>query len=122
MDDIKGDYKFCPGIDPGLYETNYFSKIRYDVKNVRQFEYPFKRIDSCNCHLFYKLAKNASIIEKGLESVPYGACKRFISDLNQCLKTAVTSTTRVKKQQRTSNCPLKYISPSSQKKRKERAH
>lgn len=110
------DYKFCPGIDPETYENDYFSKIR---KNVCQFECPFKRIDSCNCQLFHKLAKNASIIEKGLECVPCSACKRLISDLNQRIKTAVTSPARVKRQNPSSNCPLKYMSPRSQKKRKD---
>ena len=69
--------------------------------------------------MFHKLAKNASIIEEGLECVSCGACKRLVSDLNQRLKTAVSSPDKVKRQQRSSNCPLKYMSPSSQKKRKE---
>lgn len=119
MANVKGEYKFCPGIDPCEYETKYFSKIRYDVKNLRRVDSPFKRIDSCNCLLFHKLAKNASITEKGLECVSCGACKRLVSDLNQRLKTAVSSPDKVKRQQPSSNCPLKYMSPSSQKKRKE---
>lgn len=119
MANVKSEYKFCPGIDPCEYETKYFSKIRYDVKNIRRVDSPFSRIDSCNCLLYHKLAKNASIIEKGLECVPCSACKRLVSDLNQRLKTAVTSPARVKRQQPSSNCPLKYMSPSSQKKRKE---
>ena len=32
MANMKGEYKFCPGIDPCEYETKYFSKIRYGVK------------------------------------------------------------------------------------------
>ena len=34
MANLKGEYKFCPGIDPCEYETKYFSKIRYDVKKT----------------------------------------------------------------------------------------
>lgn len=82
-------------------------------------DHPFERVDSCNCLLWHKLAKNASIVEKDLESVPCGACKRLVGDLNQQLKTAITPPNRVKRQQPSSHCPLKYVSPSSQKKRKE---
>ena len=121
MANEKGEYKFCPGVDLFEYETKYFSKIRYDVKNLRRANSPFERIDSCNCLLFHKLAKNASIIEKELECVLCSACKRLVSDLNQRLKTAVSSPVKVKRQQTSSNCPLKYMSPSSQKKRKENA-
>ena len=119
MANLRGEYKFCPGLDPSEYETSYFSKIRYDVKNVRRMNHPFERIDSCNCLLFHKLAKNASIMEKGLECVRCSACKRLVSDLNERLKTAVASPEKVKRQKPSSNCPLKYMSPSSQKRRKE---
>ena len=78
MANVKGEYKFCPGIDPCEYEKKYFSKIRYVVKNLCRFDCPFEG----NCLLFHKLAKNASIIEKGLECVPCSACKRLVSDLN----------------------------------------
>ena len=70
------------------------------------------------CLLFHKLAKNASIIEKGLECVCCNACKRLISDLNERLKTAVSSPDKVKRQDPSSHCPLKYMAPSSKKKRK----
>ena len=111
--------KFCPGIDADMYEATYFSKIRYHMKTVHCSEIPFRRIDSTNCSKWHKLAKNASIIEKDMDSVPCSACKRLISDLNQRLKTAVSSPNKVKRQQPDSHCPLKYMSPSSQKKRKE---
>ena len=119
MANENGDYKFCQGIDPSEYETKYFSIIRYDIKTLRCVGHPFRRIDSCNCLLFHKLAKNASIMEKDLECVLCSACKRLVSDLNQRLKTAVSSPVKVKRQQPSSHCPLKYMSPSSQKKRKE---
>jgi hypothetical protein len=112
MANVKGEYKFCPGLDPSEYETMYFSKIRYDIKNVRRMNCPFERIDSCNCLLFHKLAKNASIMEKELECVRCSACKRLVSDLNERLKTAVASPDKVKRQKSSSNCPLKYMSPS----------
>ena len=43
MANVKGEYKFCPGIDPCEYEKKYFSKIRYDVKNLCRFDCPFER-------------------------------------------------------------------------------
>ena len=119
MANKKGEYKFCPGIEPSEYQSKYFDKIRYDIKNVRRTEHPFKRIDSANCQLYFKIAKNASIIEKGLECVPCSACKRLVRDLNQRVAAAVTSPDKMKRQQPSSHCPLKYMSPTSQKKRKE---
>ena len=112
------EYKFCPGIDPDVYVSTYFSKIRYHVKTVRHLEVPFNRVDSIHCLLWHKLARNM-LFEKDLESVPCKACKTLINNLNQRLKTAVTSPVRAKRQQPTSRCPLKYMSPASQKKRKE---
>ena len=111
-------YKFCPGIDPEIYERDYFLKFRYHVKNVRLSHHPFERVDSIKCLLWHKLARNASIVEKSLESVPCSACKRLLNDLCQRLKTAVSSPDKIKRQQSTSTCPLKYMSPSSTKKRK----
>ena len=119
MANEKGEYKFCPGIEPAEDQTKYFDQIRYDIKNVRRSDHPFKRIDSINCQLYFKISKNASIIEKGLECVPCSACKRLIKDLNQRLVLAVTSPERIKRQQSSSHCPMKYMSPTSQKKRKQ---
>ena len=118
MANVKGEFKFCPGIDPQEYQK-YFSKIRYDVKQLRRSDHPFNRIDSSNCLLFHKLAKNAGILEKDLNCVLCTSCKRLVSDLNERLKTAVSSSGKVKRQQPSSTCPLKYMSPTSQKRRKE---
>ena len=101
------------------YESKYFPKIRYDVKLLRHTDFPFQRIDSSSCQLLHKLAKNASIVEKGLECVPCKSCKQLMHTLDRCLKTAVSSPTKMKMQQLSSHCPLKYMSPSSQKRRKE---
>ena len=114
MANVKGEYKFHPGICPSEYQTRYFSKIRYDVKNVRRTKYPFEQIDSSDYLMFHKLAKNASIIEKGLECVPCYACKRLVKDLNQGLQQLCLDLTRSN-----DNSPLKYMFPTSQKKRKD---
>ena len=47
-----------------------------------------------NCVLFHKLAKNASIIEKGLECVRCSACKRLV----ERLKTAVSSPDNIQRE------------------------
>ena len=119
MANSKSEFKFCPGIDPAVYQSVYFSKIRYDLKQVRCMEYPFERIDSCGCLLYHKLSKNSSVIERGLDCVQCSSCKRLVSDLNQRIKSAVSSPDKVKRQQPSSHCPLKYMSPTSQQKRKE---
>ena len=67
-------YKFCPGIDPEDYISKYFSRIRYHIKNVHHSDAPFKRVDSVNCLLWHKLAKNM-MFQKELESVPSSSCK-----------------------------------------------
>ena len=71
-------YKFCPGIDPEVYQSTYFSKIRYHIKSVRCLDIPIKLVDSLNCSLWHKLARNASILEKDMDSVPCGGCKRLL--------------------------------------------
>ena len=116
---VNADYKFCLGIDVEEYESKYFSKIRYDVKFLRRTEFPFRRIDSSSCQLLHKLAKNASVVEKVLECVPCKSCKQLMHTLDRRLKTAVSSPAKMKRQQSSSHCPLKYMSPSSQKRRKE---
>ena len=110
MANVNSEYKFCPGIDPDEYEVQYLSKIRYDIRKVRRANHPFERIDSCDCLLYHRLAKNASIVEKELECVRCSACKRLVSDLNERLKTAISSPDKIKRQKPSSNCPLKYVS------------
>ena len=79
---------------------------------MRHLEVPFNRVDSINCLLWHKLARNM-LFEKELESVPCKDCKTLINNLNQRLKTAVTSLVI---EQKDNN---QYMSPASQKKRKE---
>ena len=90
---VNADYKFCPEIDVEEYESKYFPKIRYDVKLLQRTDSPFQRIDSSSCQLLHKLAKNASIVEKGLECVPCKSCKQLMHTLDRRLKTAVSSPT-----------------------------
>ena len=73
--DPAGGYKFCPGIDPSTYESRYLSVIRYDIKSVRKISDPIFRIDSKNCSLWHKLARNASIFEKDMPAVFCQPCK-----------------------------------------------
>lgn len=94
---IDKQYKFCPGIDPDVYQSTYFMKIRYHIKNVHCSDALFRRVDSINCSLWHKLARNASIIEKDMESVPCGSCKRLVYDLDQHLKNSVSSPTKSEK-------------------------
>ena len=83
---IDKKWKFCPGLDPDEYYTFYFPKIRYHIKNVRCSDNPFRVVSSINCTLWHKLARNASIMEKSMESVPCSSCKRLryvVEDLAQ---------------------------------------
>lgn len=112
---VSGGYKFCPGFDSSLYKSTYFDHIRYDPKNLRRSTEPVSHIDSWNCSLWHKLAKNASILEKDMEDVLCDPCKRLRNNLNQRLKK-VKNVPPEKKNERvkpSSNYPVKYVSPNS---------
>ena len=76
-----GGYKFCPGFEINEYDAEYFQVIRYDPKSVRRMTNPIIRIDSQNCLLWHKLARNSSIIEKSMQDV-LCSCKRLRNDLH----------------------------------------
>lgn len=120
--DPAGGYKFCPGIDINEYESEYFSIIRYDLKSVRRISDPIARIDSSKCAFWHKLAKNASIFEKPMDSVLCFFCKRLKGELGRHI-TSASKVTLLDKENRlrpSSNFPVKYLSPASQNKRKRR--
>ena len=60
----KSSYKFCPGIDPDYYEQEYHKVLRFDVKSARIRRFPFTRVDSANCKLWFKPALNLSEAQK----------------------------------------------------------
>jgi len=78
---MKSQYKFCPGINSEQYEAKYFKFIRFHIKNVRRTEYPFYRIDSVKCLLWFKLAHNATACEKAASEVRCMYCKRLVTDV-----------------------------------------
>lgn len=114
-------YKFCPGMDVGLFNTKYASVIRYESKSVRVVSEPFSRVDSPNCAMWHKLAKNASILEKDMSDVMCQPCKKMRSHLDQRVRACltVTPTKRAERQEPSSRCPLAALSPASVKKRRE---
>ena len=73
-------YKFCPGISFDIYQQ-YYEVIRYDLKSVRKAVTPVQQIDSVNCKVWFCLASNASMTEKGSDEVLCSACKCLRSDL-----------------------------------------
>ena len=117
----KSQYKFCPGIDPDYYEKEYHQPIRFHIKSVRHCHFPFSRIDSVNCKLWFLLASNATVEEKIGSEVKCSACKRLIHDLNlQKKRTLAESPGRkIKRQLPSSRARLLYMSPFSQQKRKQ---
>ena len=120
---VRSQYKFCPGIDPEKYETEYRAVIGFRVKSVRQTEFPFARVDSVKCLLWFELAPNAKVSEKASTEVRCGFCKRLISDL-ECQKRRKISESpsrKVKRQSASSRARLSYMSPASQLKRRQNA-
>ena len=117
------NHKFCPGIEMEHYISEYYESIRYHIKSVRVTEFPFKRVDSKNCQLFFELSQNASIAEKDTKVVRCYACKRLVTDLNHQKKRTIaeTPTRKIKRQNPSSRAKLSYMSPASQAKRKKLA-
>ena len=74
--------KFCEKSD---YEKEYYTSIRFHIKSVQRMEFPFARVDSVNCLLWFKLAPNATADEKSCNEVRCRHCKRLVLDL-ECQK------------------------------------
>ena len=58
-------YNFCPGLNKVVYEK-YSSVLRYDSKSVRLMSESFYCVDSPQCELWHKPAKNSSILGRGI--------------------------------------------------------
>ena len=117
------NHKFCPGIEMNHYMTEYYESIRFHIHSVRVSKFPFDRVDSHKCDLYFELACNARRVEKGSSEVLCYPCKRLINHLErQKTRTAEeTSTKKLKRQMPSSKARLSYMSPASQGKRKKLA-
>ena len=116
LSQLSDDYSLCPGIKN--YQS-YFEKIRFDSKHVRRWT-QIERIDASDCTLWIKnkVRKNKAYM---------GMCDRcvvLVQRLNELVQNAEKKTTpeKLKRQQPSSNRALKYMSPASQKKRKQNQH
>lgn len=88
-------YKFCPGIEPDYYEEEYHKVLRFHVKSVRLCHFPFSRVDSVNCMLWFKPALNLPVAEKAAREVKCPPYKHLVHDLNwQKTKTDAESPAR----------------------------
>lgn len=116
-----GSNKFCPGIEMNRYMTDYYECIRFHIKSARLSEFPFQRVDSQKCSLFFELAHNATKAEKEVSDVMCYPCKRLVNDLeHQKRRTAAeTPTKKIKRQKPSSKARLSYMSPASQAKQKQ---
>ena len=114
-------YKFCPGIDWNVYEQKYHQVIRYHLKSVRYSTFPYQRVDSVKCVVWFKAARNATLAEKSASEVLCYACKRLKANLDWQLKRtrAESPTRKIKRQSASSSARLMYMSPDSQRKRKQ---
>ena len=102
------------------YMDRYYNKIRYHIAKVQVTTSPFRRVQSSDCTMWHKLPKNAAKAEKSSLTVLCGMCKRLRSELDRALQrcTGYSPHRKVKRQQPSSNYPLKYMSPASLKRRK----
>lgn len=113
-------YKFCPGFEYELYMEKYYTKIRYHPSQVLITTSPFKRVQSSLCKMWHKVPKNATKAQKSSLSMLCGTCKRLRGELDRASKRCANYSPRrkIKRQQPSSNYPLKYMSPASLKMRK----
>ena len=115
----QGGYKYCPGIEVDYYYQYFYSMIRYHITSCRVWEHPFKRIDSVNCLLWHKLARNATAEERKSKSVLCKSCKRLCCDLEHQRRSDVSASKSEARLLPSSNFKLKYLSPQSVSKQKE---
>ena len=103
------------------YISEYYEFIRYHIKSVRLTEFPFQRVDSNNCQLFFELSHNATKTEKDANVLKCCACKHLITDLNHHKKrtNAETPTRKIKRQNPSSRAKLSYMSAANQAKHKK---
>jgi hypothetical protein len=115
-------HKFCPGIESSKYEK-FKEVIRYDSKSIRITREPIFRIDSVSCMLWFKLGKTVSTSKAQLDSVVCSNCIKVTCDLeHRCKRVLAESPSKkLKRHSTSSNAPLKFLSPSSQQKRKATA-
>ena len=117
-------YICTASINPTLfpvYEREYYASIRFHINSVCRIEFPFARVDSVNCLHWFKLAANATAVEKSSKEVKCIHCKRLVLDL-ECQKrrtTAESSMRKIKWQSVSSRAMLTYMFPASQQKRQQ---
>ena len=113
-----GGYKFCPGVNIGVYNEKYASVLHRESKSVKILSEPFERVESPNCQRWHKLARDSSIFERDLNDVMCQACKKMCSYLDQLVRTAVAfpPARKASRQDPSSTCPISSLSPASQKK------
>ena len=116
-------HKFCPGIEMKHYVTEYLNPIGFHIKSARVSEFPFHRVDSQTCDLYFELAQNARRVEKESSDVLCYPCKRLVNHLKRQKKRKEeeTPTRKLKRQKPSSRARLSYMSPASQAKRKKLA-
>ena len=119
----KSKHKFCPGIDPDLYEREYHQKIRFHIRSVRLSSFPFSQVDSVNCKFLFVPAANASVAQKEAMEVKCSACKCLTHYLNLQRERTLSESPakKIRRQNPSSRARLKYMSPSSQQQRKRLA-
>ena len=99
----------------------YASVLWYESKSVRVVTEPFSRVDSPNCSMWHRLAKNASIFEKDMDDMMCQPCKKMRSHLDQRVQAslAVTPTKKATHLEPSSRCPLSALSPASVNKQRK---
>ena len=112
----KSKYKFCPGMDPDHYDNEYYKPIQFYINSVRLTQFPFSRVDSVNCKLWFLPALNANATEKAATEVKCTACKRLFQYLNLQKKRTLAESPgkNIRRQNPSSQAHLQYMSPASQ--------
>ena len=106
-----GGYKFCPGLNCGVYNEKYGKVLHRVSKSVKILSDPFERVESPKCQTWHKLASNSSIFERDLSDVMCQPCKKMRSYLDQLVRTAVSVTParKASRQDPSSTCPISSL-------------
>ncbi len=111
----RSGYSLCPGLPETVV-----SRLDFESKATRRWGYPFKRVDHMDCKLWFQPEVDASRVPRGPSCVK---CCNLAYYLKQRIRkrAAVTPEQKAKRIDPSSKCPIRCLSPASQRKRMRRA-
>lgn len=98
----------------GVVDYELLGTVGYKLKNVREWQEPFKRVDSIKCELLHKPC-NRKVKEDSILYNVCSPCKKLHRQINNSLRNKYLN--KEKRAKISSRCNWRYLSPKSKKKR-----